>query len=65
VSGVAGTIPVPAQRAVSEGWEGWPGRLPARGTCTISMSSFDARSGDRPSHPLVSDRSLRSYWTNF
>jgi len=50
--GVAGTIPVLAQRAASEGWEGSPGRPPARGTRTIRMCSFDARNRGSARQPL-------------
>ena len=42
--GAAWLLPLLAQRAASEEWDGQPGRPPARGTRTIGMCSFDARS---------------------
>ena len=37
----------------------------ARATRGLRRPSLDARSWDHPSHPLVSDRSLRPCWTDF
>jgi hypothetical protein len=44
--------PLLVQRAASEGWEGQPGRPPARGTRTIGMCSFDARNRGSTKLPL-------------
>jgi len=49
---VARWSPVLAQRAVSVEWEGQPGRPPARGTRTIGMCSFDARTRGSTRLPL-------------
>jgi hypothetical protein len=52
IPGVCRTGSVLAQRAASEGWEGQPGRPPARGTRTIGMCSFDARNRGSTRLPL-------------
>jgi hypothetical protein len=44
--------PVLVQRAALEGWEGQPGRPPARGTRTIGMCSLDARNRGSTRRPL-------------
>jgi hypothetical protein len=50
--GILGMPFVLAERAASEGWEGQPGRPPARGTRTIGMCSFDARNRGSTRLPL-------------
>jgi len=40
-------------------WGSW-NDPPARATRGLREPSLDARSWDHPSHPLVSDRSMRS-----
>ena len=50
--GIVGMPFVLAEHADSEGWEGQPGRPPARGTRTIGMCSFDARNRGSTRLPL-------------
>jgi hypothetical protein len=53
ILGVCRAGSVLAQRAASEGWEGQPGRPPARGLRTLGMCSFDARNEGHPDNPLL------------